>query len=171
MSPTYLLKVVTVGTASVGKTSIIIRYSTGAFREHYSPTLGTGFAYKKMNLGTNFVNLQIWDLGSQDFLERVRANYYIGTQGVIFMFDVTSWESLNAVMDWKNEVDRNVEDYKSLLVANKIDLVDERVISTKEGKEMAQKLGMDYLEVSVMLDKNVNKAFELISTRICESFV
>ncbi len=171
MSPTYLLKVVTVGTASVGKTSIIIRYSTGAFREHYSPTLGTGFAYKKMNLGTNFVNLQIWDLGSQDFLERVRANYYIGTQGVIFMFDVTSWESLNAVMDWKNEVDRNVEDYKSLLVANKIDLVDERVISTNEGKEMARKLGMDYLEVSVMLDKNVNKAFELISTRICESFV
>ncbi|MGY5864537.1 MAG: Rab family GTPase [Candidatus Thorarchaeota archaeon] len=171
MSPTYLLKVVTVGTASVGKTSIIIRYSTGAFREHYSPTLGTGFAYKKMNLGTNFVNLQIWDLGSQDFLERVRANYYIGTQGVIFMFDVTSWESLNAVVDWKNEVDRNVEEYKSLLVANKIDLVDERVISTNEGKEMARKLGMDYLEVSVMLDKNVNEAFELISNRICESFV
>ncbi len=167
---TYLLKVVTVGSASVGKTSIIIRYSTGVFREHYSPTLGTGFAYKKMKLGNNFVNLQIWDLGSQDFLERVRANYYIGTQGVIFMFDVTSWESLNAVIDWKSEVDRNVDEYQSLLVANKIDLVDERVISTAEGKEMAAKLGMDYLETSVMLDKNVNEAFELISTRICDSF-
>ncbi len=167
---TYLLKVVTVGAASVGKTSIIIRYSTGVFREHYSPTLGTGFAYKKMKLGNNFVNLQIWDLGSQDFLERVRANYYIGTQGVIFMFDVTSWESLNAVIDWKSEVDRNVDEYQSLLVANKVDLVDERVISTAEGKEMAAKLGMDYLETSVMLDRNVNEAFELISTRICDSF-
>ena len=167
---TYLLKVVTVGSASVGKTSIIIRYSTGVFREHYSPTLGTGFAYKKMKLGNNFVNLQIWDLGSQDFLERVRANYYIGTQGVIFMFDVTSWESLNAVIDWKSEVDRNVDEYQSLLVANKVDLVDERVISTAEGKEMAAKLGMDYLETSVMLDRNVNEAFELISTRICDSF-
>ncbi|MHA2359254.1 MAG: Rab family GTPase [Candidatus Thorarchaeota archaeon] len=171
MSPTYLLKICTVGAASVGKTSIIVRYSTGKFREHYSPTLGTGFAFKKMKLGNNFVNAQIWDLGSQDFLERVRANYYIGTQGVIFMFDVSSWESLNAITDWKNEVDRNVDDYQSLLVANKIDLVDERVISTNEGKEMAKKLGMDYLEVSVMLDKNVNKAFELISTRICESFI
>lgn len=170
MSPTYLLKVVTVGTASVGKTSIILRYSTGVFREHYSPTLGTGFAYKKMNLGDNFVNLQIWDLGSQDFLERVRANYYIGTQGVIFMFDVTSWETLNNVNDWKKEVDRNVEEYPALLVANKIDLVDERVISTDEGMAMAKKLGMDYLEVSVMLDKNVNEAFEMISRKIFESF-
>ncbi|MFW9794988.1 MAG: Rab family GTPase, partial [Candidatus Thorarchaeota archaeon] len=141
MSPTYLLKVVTVGAASVGKTSIIIRYSTGAFREHYSPTLGTGFAYKKMKLGNNFVNLQIWDLGSQDFLERVRANYYIGTQGVIFMYDVSSWESLNNVVDWKAEVDKNVDEYQALLVANKIDLVDERVVSTKEGKDMATKLG------------------------------
>jgi small GTP-binding protein len=124
-----------------------------------------------MKLGANFVNAQIWDLGSQDFLERVRANYYIGTQGVIFMYDVTSWESFNAVMDWKNEVDRNVEDYQSLLVANKIDLVNERVVSTNEGKDLAKKLGMDYIEVSVMLDKNVNEAFELISTRICESFI
>ena len=67
--------------------------------------------------------------------------------------------------------DRHVDEYQSLLVANKIDLVDERVISTNEGKEMAKKLGMDYIEASVMLDKNVNEAFEHISTRICESFV
>ena len=90
MSPTYLLKIVTVGAQSVGKTSIIIRFSTGAFREHYSPTLGVGFAYKKMEVGEDNVNMQIWDLGSQDFLERTRANYYLGAQGVIFMYDVTS---------------------------------------------------------------------------------
>lgn len=87
------------------------------------------------------------------------------------MYDVTSWESLNNILDWKNEVDRNVDEYQALLVANKIDLVDERVISTDEGKAMAKKLGMDYIEASVMLDKNVNKAFEMISTRICESFL
>ena len=86
------------------------------------------------------------------------------------MFDVTSWETLNNVNDWKKEVDRNVEEYPALLVANKIDLVDERVISTDEGMAMAKKLGMDYLEVSVMLDKNVNEAFEMISRKIFESF-
>ncbi|MFX0107962.1 MAG: Rab family GTPase [Candidatus Hodarchaeota archaeon] len=168
MSPTYLLKVVTVGAASVGKTSMIIRYSTGAFREHYSPTLGTGFAYKKMRINQNTVNLQIWDMGSQEFLERVRANYYSGTQGVIFVFDVTSWESLNNVTDWKDEVDRNVEEYRAILVGNKTDLVEDRVVSEEEGRNMATKLGMDYIEASVRLDKNVNQAFELLASRIVE---
>jgi GTPase SAR1 family protein len=73
MSPSYLLKIVTVGAASVGKTSIIIRYSTGTFREHYSPTLGVGFAYKKMDVDEDSVNLQIWDLGSQDFFSRTNT--------------------------------------------------------------------------------------------------
>jgi len=169
MSPTYLLKICTVGSASVGKTSIIIRYSTGVFREHYSPTLGTGFAYKKMLIDNNLINLQIWDLGSQDFLERVRANYYIGTQGVIFLFDVTTWETLHDVVEWKREVDRNVEEYKSLLVANKIDLIEERVVPMEEGQRMANQLGMEYIETSVRDDRNVNKAFEMIARSICQS--
>jgi small GTP-binding protein len=170
MSPSYLLKIVTVGAASVGKTSIIIRYSTGTFREHYSPTLGVGFAYKKMDVDEDNVNLQIWDLGSQDFLERTRANYYLGAQGVIFMYDVTSWESLNEVIDWKNEVDRNLEDYRAIIIGNKSDLAMERVVSTEEGQKIAARLGIDHIETSVRLDMNVNAAFEMIARKIIASF-
>ncbi len=170
MSPSYLLKIVTVGSASVGKTSLIIRYSTGTFREHYSPTLGVGFAYKKMDVDEDSVNLQIWDLGSQDFLERTRANYYLGGQGVVFMYDVTSWESLNEVIEWKNEVDRNLEDYKAILVGNKTDLAMERVISTEEGQKIAAQLGIEHIEVSVRLDMNVNTAFEMLARSIITSF-
>ena len=170
MSPTYLLKIVTVGAASVGKTSIIIRYSTGTFREHYSPTLGVGFAYKKMEVDENNVNLQIWDLGSQDFLERTRANYYLGAQGVIFMYDVTSWESFYEVLEWKNEVDRNLDDYSAILVANKTDLIMDRVVSLEEGERVSNQLGIPHLEVSVRLDKNVNDTFEAISRNIIGSF-
>ncbi|TFG96961.1 GTP-binding protein [Candidatus Thorarchaeota archaeon] len=168
--PTYLLKIVTVGAASVGKTSIIVRYSSGAFREHYSPTLGVGFAYKKMAIGEDNVNLQIWDLGSQDFLERTRANYYLGAQGAIFMYDVTSWESFNDVIEWKNEVDRNLDDYRAILIANKTDLIMERVISAEEGQRVADQMGIPHIEVSVRLDKNVNDAFGLLARDIIDSF-
>ncbi|MHA1862730.1 MAG: Rab family GTPase [Candidatus Thorarchaeota archaeon] len=170
MSPTYLLKIVTVGAASVGKTSIIIRYSTGTFREHYSPTLGVGFAYKKMEIDEDNVNLQIWDLGSQDFLERTRANYYLGAQGVMFMYDVTSWESFNEVLEWKNEVDRNLDDYRAILVANKTDLIMDRVVSSEEGERVANQLGIPHIEVSVRLDKSVNDAFETIARNIIGAF-
>jgi Ras-related protein Rab-1A len=168
--PTYLLKIVTVGAASVGKTSIIIRYSSGTFREHYSPTLGVGFAYKKMVIGEDNANLQIWDLGSQDFLERTRANYYLGAQGVIFMYDVTSWESFNEVIEWKNEVDRNLDDYRAILVANKTDLVMERVVSPEEGQRVAEQMGVPHIEVSVRLDKNVNDAFGRLARDIIDAF-
>lgn len=170
MSPTYLLKIVTVGSASVGKTSMVIRYSSGTFREHYSPTLGTGFAYKKMKLGDDFATLQIWDMGSQDFLERVRANYYIGTHAVVFMYDVTSLESINEVYDWKKEADKNLDNYTALLVANKTDLVLERVISPEKGKELAEEFGMDYIEISVKMDKNVNEAFARVTRNIIDHF-
>ncbi|MHA1906618.1 MAG: Rab family GTPase [Candidatus Thorarchaeota archaeon] len=170
MSPTYLLKTVIVGSGSVGKTSMIIRYSTGSFREHYSPTLGTGFAYKKLKIGEDFATLQIWDMGSQDFLERVRANYYVGTHGVVFMFDVTSKESRDAVNDWKNEVDTHLDNYTALLVGNKSDLVMDRVISVDEGKKMAEELGMDYLETSVKLDQNVNEVFVRTTRNIIAHF-
>ncbi|MHA2423805.1 MAG: Rab family GTPase [Candidatus Thorarchaeota archaeon] len=170
MSPTYLLKTVIVGSGSVGKTSMIIRYSTGSFREHYSPTLGTGFAYKKLKLGEDFATLQIWDMGSQDFLERVRANYYVGTHAVVFMFDVTSKESMDEVIEWKNEVDSHLKNYTSLLVGNKTDLVMDRVISEEEGKKMADKMGMDYLETSVKLDKNVNEVFVRTTRNIIKHF-
>ena len=170
MSPTYLLKIVTVGSASVGKTSMIIRYSSGTFREHYSPTLGTGFAYKKLKLGDDFATLQIWDMGSQDFLERVRANYYIGTHAVVFMYDVTSWDSVNEVYEWKKEADRHLDNYTKLLVGNKTDLALERVISPEEGKQLAEELGMDHIEVSVEMDKNVNEAFAKITRNIIDHF-
>jgi GTPase SAR1 family protein len=144
MSPSYLLKIVTVGAASVGKTSIIIRYSTGTFREHYSPTLGVGFAYKKMDVDEDSV--------------------------VVFMYDVTSWESLNEVIEWKKEVDRNLDDYRAILVGNKSDLAMERVVSTEEGQKIASQMGIDHIETSVRLDMNVNTAFEMIARAIIASF-
>ena len=149
---------------------MILRYSTGAFREHYSPTLGTGFAYKKLKLGDDFATLQIWDMGSQDFLERVRANYYVGSHAVVFMFDVTSTESMDEVLKWKEEVDRHLSDYTSLLVGNKTDLVMDRTISEEDAKKMAEQLGMDYMETSVKLDKNVNEVFVRTTRNIITHF-
>ncbi|MFW9889526.1 MAG: hypothetical protein ACFFER_15165, partial [Candidatus Thorarchaeota archaeon] len=79
---------------------------------------------------------------------------------------VTSWESLTAISDWKLEVDRNVEEYQALLVGNKTDLIDDRVVSAEEGQNTATRLGMNYIESSVALDKNVNRAFELIARSV-----
>jgi small GTP-binding protein len=170
MSPSYLLKIVTVGAPAVGKTSMIVRYSTGTFREHYSPTLGTSFAYKELDFDERHIDIQIWDLGSQDFLERVRSHYYKGATGVIYMFDVTRPETLAQIHDWKEEVERNLSEYESLLVANKLDLVIERRVSEKDGRKVAEEIGADYIEVSVRMNQNVQETFEAIAKQILNRF-
>ena len=168
MSPTYLLKVVAVGPPAVGKTSIILRYTTGSFREHYIPTLGVDFAIKKVELDHHMVRLQVWDMGSQDFLGSVRSGFYPGARGAVFMYDITSWESFQEIRSWKAEVDAHLSNYIGILVANKIDLVSEREVSTDEGMKFANTLGMDYIETSVKLNQNVNEAFRIIGQKIIE---
>ncbi|MFW9810215.1 MAG: Rab family GTPase [Candidatus Thorarchaeota archaeon] len=163
MSPSYLYKVVTVGSSAVGKTSIIIRYTTGKFREYYAPTLGADFSIKSMDIGDNRVKLQIWDLGSQDFLGHVRAGYYHGARGVIYMYDVTRPRSLEELWAWKKEVDSQLKGVKALVVANKTDLSKDRKVSVDEGEDIAEKFHADYLETSVKLNKGVDDAFTIIA--------
>lgn len=168
MSPTYLLKVVAVGHPAVGKTSIILRYTTGSFREHYIPTLGVDFAIKKLELDQHIVRLQVWDMGSQEFLGSVRSGFYPGARGAIFMYDVSRRESFEAIQRWKAEVDAHLTKYIGILVANKIDLISEREVSTEEGKKLAESLEMGYIETSVKLNQNVNEAFRVISQEIID---
>ena len=153
----------------MGKTSIILRYTTGKFREYYSPTLGADFAVKKMELDDSRVKLQIWDLGSQDFLGGVRAGFYPGTKGVLFMYDVTSRETFEELAKWKEEVDSYLKGYERLVVANKTDLKDERVVSKAEGKKIAKRFGGAYLEASVKLNENVDDVFSDIAKRVLEA--
>jgi small GTP-binding protein len=169
MSPSYLFKIVTVGGAAVGKTSIILRYTTGKFREYYAPTLGADFAIKSMKLDGNRVKLQIWDMGSQDFLGNVRAGFYPGSKGVLFMYDVTSRESFEELTNWKKEVDSHLKGYECLIVANKTDLNDERIVSKAEGKKIAKHFGGIYLESSVKLNENVDDSFRKMAEMVLEA--
>lgn len=159
MSPQYLFKIVTVGSAAVGKTSIIVRYMTGRFRDYYAPTLGADFAIKDLQVDDRNVKLQIWDMGSQDFLGKVRAAYYQGTRGVIYVYDLTRRDTFDQLWQWKKEVDAHTHGPKILIVANKADLANERQVTEEEGADLARKFFADYKEVSVKLNQGVDETF------------
>ncbi|MHA1638399.1 MAG: Rab family GTPase [Candidatus Thorarchaeota archaeon] len=169
MSPSYLYKIVTVGSAGVGKTSIILRYTTGVFRDFYTPTLGADFAIKNLQYENDKVKLLIWDLGSQDFLGKVRRGFYPGAKGVVFMFDVTNRPSFENLWKWKEEVDMYLKGYECLVLANKTDLETKRVVSQDEGIEIAGKFSGMYLETSVKLNKKVDDAFSTIAKMVMDS--
>ncbi len=167
---THIFKIAVVGSGSVGKTSTILRYTTDTFTEQYIPTLGVGLANKDVDLPEGLVRLVIWDMGGQEHLGKVRANFYKGASGVLFVYDVTQRDSFKEIDQWKKEVDASLLEYEALLIANKIDLVDDQSVTREEGEHLGEKMGATYLETSAKIGLMVEEAFKTISKLMIETF-
>ncbi len=159
----YVLKVCVVGDGAVGKTSLIIRYTEGHFRESYIMTVGTSFAVKELNFGDTLVRLQLWDLAGQPHFSSVRPVFYRGAAGVILVYDVTRRRTFEAIPEWFSEVSQVTGTVPTVLLANKVDLVDQRQATTEEGMAYAQQLGWGYFETSAKEGQGVTDAFRQIA--------
>ncbi|MHA1681093.1 MAG: Rab family GTPase [Promethearchaeota archaeon] len=160
----FTFKAIVLGNQSVGKTSLIYRYSKGKFGFDMLPTIGVSITTHPVDipLAKVNVNLQIWDLGGQKQFRKVRRNYYHGAHVAFMVFDVTNRESLLDLISWKDESrEFTSENLISILVGNKNDLMSEREVSKDEAVAFAAKLNLPYLETSALTGINVNEIFKL----------
>ena len=113
------------------------------------------------------VKLQIWDTAGQERFRTITSSYYRGAHGIIVVYDVTDKVSFNNVKQWLSEIDRYAcQAVNKLLVGNKADLVDKRVVETQEAKEFADSIGISFLETSAKSNKNVEEAFIQMTKQI-----
>ena len=131
--------------------------------------LSTG---EEIKLYENEITFNLWDLGAQEFFKRFRKTYYTGAQAGFIVFDVTNRDSFLNVKDWYHEF-RNILKFKQLpivVIGNKIDLIDQRVVDYKEAVEVIDDLssehyegGISYIETSAKTGENIGDAFNLIA--------
>ncbi len=159
----YLFKCVAVGDGGCGKTAIVVRFSQGFFQENYKLTIGVEFAVKTIHIKNHNVKLQIWDTGGQERFQYVRPLYYKGSMGCIILFDLTNRESFEHIPKWMEEVKKESGSIPMLLVGNKKDLIDERVISREEAEEIAKDLNMIYVESSAKSGDGVGDVFGVLA--------
>jgi len=126
-----VLKLLVVGNPKCGKSSIINRYVNKSFDPKYKSTVGTDFMRKKVVVklpGSDRrvgVLLQFWDIAGQDRFQKVTRPFFKGAKGVVIVCDVSREGTVEAVRNWKEEID-NFSDNKDLpvvLFANKADLL------------------------------------------------
>jgi Ras-related protein Rab-1A len=171
-SEQIIFKLSLLGDGSVGKTSLRHRYLGKEFSTSYLATLGADFAIKEVNYENKFiVRYQIWDLAGQPRFNQLRKTFYLGSQGAIIIYDVNSLDSFRNVKNWLNEFIANNGKGTGyiLLVGNKIDLRNDKSITTEEGKEMANQLSsiinsdVPFIETSAKTGQNIDDAFKLIT--------
>jgi len=173
MNDDIVYKSLLLGDSTVGKTCLLLRYCNKTFQEAHFSTIGLDYRLKKMTLrnGKN-IKLQIWDTAGQDRFRTITKNYYKGANGIILIYDVTNHQTYENVKHWilqiREEANPNVVIF---LVANKIDVENEkRVVTTSEGKTIAEELKLPFFETSAKEGINVDEIFENFVENIDEVY-
>ncbi len=157
------LKIIVVGDAAVGKTSIAGRYTTGKFTSSYKATLGTDIFSKKVKVDGRTVALLIYDTAGQERFRALVERYFRGAIGALLVYDITNRESFENLPTWARQVDRYAENALKLVIGNKSDLKRDRVVDIEEGKGMGKQLGASFIETSAKDGSNIEDVFEQIS--------
>lgn len=166
----YMRKVVMIGAGGSGKTALVNRFLTQKFSEEYIVTIGSQFAVKTVALEGNngrsiVVKLLVWDLAGQQRFDFIRGSYYRGSKGALLVFDTTRKSTYMELPKWIQETENALgERIPIILLANKVDLEDERVITAEMAREFVLEHNLaGYLETSALTGQNVEEAFYLLA--------
>jgi small GTP-binding protein len=157
----FNFKIMFLGDAAVGKTSIIARHVTSFFDPFCMPSLGANITSRDYVLGDKSLTLLIWDIASQEAYSKVRQQYYNGARALFLVYDVTRPETLSHVLFWFDDFKQIVQKkVPIILVGNKIDLP--AVVDRRLGEGLAHEIGADFVETSAKTGQNVEQIFERV---------
>jgi len=165
----YLFKLLLIGDSGVGKSCLLLRFADNTYTDSYISTIGVDFKIRTLDIDGKTVKLQIWDTAGQERFRTITSSYYRGAHGIIVVYDVTDKVSFNNVKQWLGEIDRYAcQSVNKLLVGNKADLTEKKVVEFNEAKEFADTLGISFLETSAKSAQNVEEAFLTMTRQIKE---
>ncbi|MFW9819195.1 MAG: Rab family GTPase [Candidatus Thorarchaeota archaeon] len=165
----FVYKIVILGDAAVGKTSLINRFVENSFSEDYRATLGANIVRKDVNLDNTKVRLIMWDLAGQEKYQVVRSLYFQGCQGALLVYDVTRYSTFESINSkWLRDFKKYVKKEGAyILIGNKSDLTDQRTVTEERGKEIANKIkASHFIETSAKMGENIEEAFSLLVNQI-----
>ncbi|CAF1324403.1 unnamed protein product [Rotaria magnacalcarata] len=162
-------KVVLLGEGSVGKTSIVLRYTEDLFNDKHIETEQASFRTKKVILDGRRVELSIWDTAGQERYRALGPLYFREANGAILVFDITDEDSFNRVKDWVKQLRRVLgDDVVLCIVANKMDLEKDRHISMQTAEEYARAVNAKLYNTSAKLNKGIEELFSDLTQRMLE---
>ena len=153
-------KLIFLGDQFVGKSSILNRFYQDKFEPDYQATIGLDFHSKNVNINGNTVRLLLYDTAGQEKFKSLIPMYIRDANIILVVYDITNKDSFTHTEHWVNETkDLKREDAIFVLVGNKIDLEENRVVTKKEAEDFATEKGFLFYEVSAKTGEQIEDLF------------
>jgi len=162
-----IIKIGIYGESTVGKTHFSRTFTNGVNLELNLPTVGIdSFNKNKILSNGKKYKIIIYDTAGQERYRSLSLNSVRRCDGIILMYDLTRRNTFNSIKDWYNSIKEIVEDFNLILIGNKCDLKDQRVVSEEEGTKEAEKYNTEYFETSAKKGINVEKSVDELLKKI-----
>ena len=165
-------KIILLGKNNVGKTSLILQYSSNIFQEELASTIGAEYISKDLFFNDQKLTLNIWDTSGQERYRSLSKIYFKNSHIIILVYDITSKESFNDIINfWYNYVTENLgNNLIFAIVANKSDLYLNEQVSHEEGENYAKKINAFYFETSAKNNEGINEMFSLVGKTFLDNY-
>ncbi|XP_037953054.1 ras-related protein Rab-23-like, partial [Teleopsis dalmanni] len=135
------------------------------FTKDYKKTIGVDFLERQIEIDGEDVRIMLWDTAGQEEFDAITKAYYRGAQACVLTFSTTDRASFDAVKDWKRKVENECNEIPTVIVQNKIDLIEQSVVTSEEVETLARNLNCRLIRTSVKEDVNVASVFRYLATK------
>ena len=154
------IRIFTLGDGGVGKSCFIIKYTEDRFEENHLLTTGIDLRSKVVQLenGKTY-KVDFYDTAGQERYRSISVNSIKSAEGIILMYDITKQKTYDDITEWMENVKQiKGTDFPMILIGNKSDLENQRIVSKEEGEELALKFNLKFFEISNKDGNNVKEA-------------
>ncbi len=165
------LKFIFLGDSSVGKTSIVEKYTKKKFSDSLQSTVGIDFKLSIMTFKGHKIRINISDTAGQERFRTIAKNYIHNSDGIFIVFDLSNKNSFESISYWLNEINKlkNLDELKIIILGNKSDLTNIREISKEEISEFIKTNNYKVIETSAKTGEGIKEAFEDLVDLILEN--
>ena len=158
------------GNSGVGKTSFIMKFTDNTFQESYLATYGIDFKTKFVTINNYKYRVDLYDTAGQERFRSISVNSIRMSDGVILIYDITNEFSYENIYGWMDNIYQvKGKDFPVILIGNKCDKDEERVVSKEKGEEMAKKYNITFFEASNKMGINIEEAGLKLINKIVEN--
>jgi len=160
-------KICMLGAFATGKTSLVMQFVHSIFTDKYYTTIGVKIDKKELTIGTQDVNLVLWDLAGEDEFLQVHMSYLRGSSGYLLVADGTRPATLDTARSLQKRVEAAIGHVPFVLMLNKSDLTAGWEVGEEALANLSEK-GWDIIITSARSGLGVEEAFVMLVKKILE---